>query len=85
MKGCKGFFNAGHANRREFMQVGFAAGLGLSLPELLKTEAQGAAIATTSDGTAVYYYGLAISKAAKEISNLDTWPCLAPNDWAISS
>lgn len=42
MKGCKGFFNAGHAKRREFMQVGFAAGLGLSLPELLKTEALGA-------------------------------------------
>jgi len=42
MKGCNGFFNAGHANRREFMQVGFAAGLGLSLPELLKTEANAA-------------------------------------------
>jgi hypothetical protein len=40
MKGCKGFFNSGHANRREFMQVGFAAGLGLSLPELLKVEAR---------------------------------------------
>jgi hypothetical protein len=40
MKGCSGYFKAGHANRREFMQVGFAAGLGLSLPELLKIEAR---------------------------------------------
>lgn len=40
MKGCTGYFKAGHANRREFMQVGFAAGLGLSLPELLKIEAR---------------------------------------------
>ncbi len=31
------------ASRRDFMQVGFAAGLGLTLPELLKTEARGAA------------------------------------------
>jgi len=29
--------------RRQFMYVGFAGGLGLSLPELLKTEAKGAA------------------------------------------
>ena len=40
MKGCSGFLNNGMANRREFMQVGFAAGLGLSLPELLKVEAK---------------------------------------------
>ena len=40
MKGCSGFLNNGTANRREFMQVGFAAGLGLSLPELLKVEAR---------------------------------------------
>lgn len=39
MKGCKGFFNSGLANRREFLQVGFAGGLGLTLPELLKVEA----------------------------------------------
>lgn len=38
MKGCKGFFQAGLANRREFMQVGLAGGLGLTLPELLKRE-----------------------------------------------
>jgi hypothetical protein len=36
MKGCSGFNQAGIANRRELLQVGFAAGLGLSLPELLK-------------------------------------------------
>ena len=42
MKGCTDFFNSGLANRREFMQVGFAGGLGLALPELLKTEALGA-------------------------------------------
>ena len=30
------------ANRREFLQVGFAGGLGLTLPELLKTESLGA-------------------------------------------
>ncbi|MEM0969170.1 MAG: DUF1501 domain-containing protein [Verrucomicrobiota bacterium] len=35
---CGGFLQ-----RREFMQVGFAGGLGLSLPELLKTEARAAA------------------------------------------
>lgn len=35
---CGGFLP-----RRQFMYVGFAGGLGLSLPELLKTEAQGAA------------------------------------------
>lgn len=40
MKGCKNFHQSGLANRREFMQVGFAAGLGLSLPELLKVEAR---------------------------------------------
>ncbi len=40
MKGCKGFNQSGLASRREFMQVGFAAGLGLSLPELLKVEAK---------------------------------------------
>jgi hypothetical protein len=40
MKGCSGFLNNGTANRREFIQVGFAAGLGLSLPELLKVEAR---------------------------------------------
>ena len=43
MKGCKNFYQAGLGSRREFMQVGFAAGLGLSLPELLKVEARGAA------------------------------------------
>lgn len=43
MKGCTGFHTSGLANRREFLQVGFAAGMGLSLPELLKTEARGAA------------------------------------------
>lgn len=40
MKGCSGFLNNDMANRREFLQVGFAAGLGLSLPELLKVEAR---------------------------------------------
>lgn len=39
MKGCSSFFNSGLANRREFMQVGFAGGLGLTLPEMLKVEA----------------------------------------------
>ncbi|MEM6278907.1 MAG: DUF1501 domain-containing protein [Verrucomicrobiota bacterium] len=39
MKGCSSFFNSGLANRREFLQVGFAGGLGLTLPELLKVEA----------------------------------------------
>ncbi|MDF2375819.1 MAG: DUF1501 domain-containing protein [Verrucomicrobiales bacterium] len=39
MKGCSSFFNSGLANRREFLQVGFAGGVGLSLPELLKVEA----------------------------------------------
>jgi len=39
MKGCKGFFQSGLANRREFMQVGLAGGLGLTLPELLRREA----------------------------------------------
>jgi len=43
MTGCKSFFNSGLANRREFLQVGFAGGLGLTLPELLKTEAKGQA------------------------------------------
>jgi len=43
MKGCKGFFDSGLANRREFLQVGFAGGIGLSLPELLKTQSLGAA------------------------------------------
>lgn len=43
MKGCTGFHNSGLAHRREFLQVGFAAGLGLTLPELLKTESQAAA------------------------------------------
>lgn len=43
MTGCKSFFNSGLANRREFLQVGFAGGLGLTLPELLKTEARGQA------------------------------------------
>ena len=36
MKGCTGFFDSGMANRREFLQVGFAGGIGLALPELLK-------------------------------------------------
>lgn len=40
MKGCSSFFNSGLANRREFLQVGFAGGIGLSLPELLKVEAK---------------------------------------------
>jgi len=40
MKGCSGFNQAGIANRREMLQVGFAAGLGLSLPELLKVESR---------------------------------------------
>ena len=40
MKGCSGFFTSGMANRREFLQVGFAGGLGLGLPELLKFEAK---------------------------------------------
>ncbi|MEM6278442.1 MAG: DUF1501 domain-containing protein [Verrucomicrobiota bacterium] len=40
MKGCSSFFNSGLANRREFLQVGFAGGVGLSLPELLKVEAR---------------------------------------------
>jgi len=35
---CRGFLA-----RRQFMYVGFAGGLGLSLPELLRTEAKGAA------------------------------------------
>lgn len=43
MKGCTGFLQSGMANRREFLQVGFAGGLGLSLPELLKVEARGQA------------------------------------------
>lgn len=38
MKGCNGFLNSGMANRREFLQVGYAAGLGLSLPQLLKAD-----------------------------------------------
>ncbi|MDF1812232.1 MAG: DUF1501 domain-containing protein [Verrucomicrobiales bacterium] len=42
MKGCQGF-QQGFANRREFMQVGFAGGLGLALPELMKVEANAAA------------------------------------------
>ncbi len=42
MKGCQGF-QQGFANRREFMQVGFAGGLGLALPELMKCEANAAA------------------------------------------
>ncbi len=42
MKACKGFYESGMANRREFLQVGFAGGLGLTLPELLKTESLGA-------------------------------------------
>lgn len=40
MKGCSSFFTSGFANRREFLQVGFAGGIGLSLPELLKVEAR---------------------------------------------
>ncbi len=40
MKGCNGFYQSGLASRRDFMQVGFAAGIGLSLPELLKVEAR---------------------------------------------
>ena len=40
MKGCSGFNQSGIANRREMLQVGFAAGLGLSLPELLKVESR---------------------------------------------
>lgn len=40
MNGCNGFSNTGMAHRRDFLQVGFAAGLGLSLPELLKVEAR---------------------------------------------
>lgn len=40
MKGCSSFFTSGLANRREFLQVGFAGGIGLSLPELLKVEAR---------------------------------------------
>lgn len=43
MIGCKGFSNSGMANRREFLQVGFAGGIGLALPELLKVEASAAA------------------------------------------
>ncbi len=43
MNGCSNFFNSGLANRREFMQVGFAAGIGLSLPEMLKVQARGQA------------------------------------------
>ncbi len=43
MNGCSNFFNSGLANRRDFMQVGFAAGIGLSLPEMLKVEARGQA------------------------------------------
>ena len=43
MKGCTGYNQSSIANRREFLQVGFAAGLGLSLPEMLKVEARGAA------------------------------------------
>ena len=42
MKGCQGFQQS-FANRREFMQVGFAGGLGLALPELMKVEANAAA------------------------------------------
>ncbi len=42
MKGCNSF-QQGFTNRREFMQIGFAAGLGLSLPELMKVEAKAAA------------------------------------------
>ncbi len=40
MKGCNGYQKQVRTNRREFLQVGFAAGLGLSLPELLKVEAR---------------------------------------------
>ncbi|MBP6782626.1 MAG: DUF1501 domain-containing protein, partial [Verrucomicrobiales bacterium] len=40
MKGCTDFFTSGMAKRREFLQVGFAGGIGLSLPELLKVEAK---------------------------------------------
>jgi Protein of unknown function (DUF1501) len=40
MKGCTGFLTSGMANRREFLQVGFAGGIGLSLPELLKFESR---------------------------------------------
>ncbi|MEO0416066.1 MAG: DUF1501 domain-containing protein, partial [Verrucomicrobiota bacterium] len=44
MKGCSGFNNSVFSsNRREFLQVGFAGGLGLSLPELLKVEGRAAA------------------------------------------
>ena len=43
MIGCKGFSNSGMANRREFLQVGFAGGIGLALPELLKLEGNAAA------------------------------------------
>jgi uncharacterized protein (DUF1501 family) len=43
MNGCSNFFNSGLANRRDFMQVGFAAGIGLSLPEMLKVQARGQA------------------------------------------
>lgn len=45
---CSGF-----TPRRDFMQVGFAAGLGLTLPQLLRQEAQGAAkYYPTRDGVA---------------------------------
>jgi len=40
MKSCSGFLKSGMANRREFLQVGFAGGLGLTLPELLKLESR---------------------------------------------
>lgn len=43
MSGCPEFRRQIMASRRGFLQVGFAAGLGLSLPELLKVEAKGAA------------------------------------------
>tara|TARA_R110002096_G_scaffold230531_8_gene420199 strand:- start:2671 stop:4005 length:1335 start_codon:yes stop_codon:yes gene_type:complete len=43
MKSCSGFFQSGIANRRDFLQVGFAGGIGLSLPELLKVEGRAAA------------------------------------------
>jgi len=52
MKGCRGFFESGLAKRREFMQVGVATGLGLSLPELLKREARAAKFYESKEGVA---------------------------------
>jgi len=42
MIGCNGFSNSGMANRRDFLQVGFAGGIGLALPELLEIEGRAA-------------------------------------------